>query len=255
MIKMANKRKAFLTLSKINYYFDNKSNLLVFLLLLLGVLIPALSGSSTTNFWSRLYSILNSPIFNFMYFVAVGLNVIHISSELSKSYNVVNRYSNYKTLVKNFVRDIVITTIILSIVATILSISGAILFSFGNVSVIKHPNYDIPIVVYIVFFIIRGCIFACIVNSIIYLLSLLLDKIGVIIIILFSSCLFMITPIFYNDIQHFYNMPLLYHHYFLSIQYTTMFLEIICSVLQFFLLMIVYNLIYKFVATKKRDLS
>lgn len=254
MNKNSYKEKLLFNFAKINYLLEKKSNLLVFLLILIGVLIPTLSGSMTTNFWYRLFSILNSPFYNFMLFIATGLNVIHISGELSKSYNIVNRYANYKILIKKFIHDIVVTTIILSIVGFILSISGAVIFSFGNISMIEHNIYGIPIIIYIVFYIIRGCIFACIVNSIIYLLSLLINKIGAIIIVLLLNSPFMIISKIFI-IEHFYNMPLLYHYYYLSIEYSTFLLEIICSVLELFLLIIIRSLIHHFVTLKKRDLN
>ncbi len=255
MFVKKNLNKIFFNVSKINYYFERKNSLLIFLLLLIGVLIPALSGSPSNNFWYRLFSILNSPFLNFMYFSAIGLNSIYISSELSKSYNVVNRYSNYKNLITSFVKDVIITTIILSIATIVLSISGAILFSFGNITMIQHPYYNFPIVIYIIFYIIRFFLFTCILTSIVYLLSLLFNKISSIIIILVFSSFFMILPEFLSDVNHFYNMPLLFYYYFLQIHYSTIFLEIICSILQFFMLLLVYKIIYKKITIKKRDLN
>lgn len=241
-------------LSKINYYFDKKHSILIFLLLLLGVMIPAFSGSLTNNFWYRLWSILTSPFLNFMFFISIGLNVIYVSSELSKSYNVVNRYTNYHVLIKKFIIDIISTTLCLSVVSFILAIAGAIILSFGDMSLFNHPTYNFTIVFYILFHIIKISILACIINSILYLLVILIKKTGTTILILVSSSIFMVFPVYNKTILHFYNVPLLYHYYFLAVDYITFQLEFISTLFQLFILILIYNFLYKVVTIKKRDL-
>jgi hypothetical protein len=241
--------------SKYNSFFEKRSSLLIFLLLVLGVLIPTLSGSPTYNFWYKLFTILTSPFFNMMFFLAIGINVIYISSEFSKSYNIINRYTSYRKLVKNFIGDIVFTTIILLLVASILSIAGAVLLSFGDLSMINHPYYNIPMLFYIIFYIVRSCIFACIINAVVYQLLIILKDFATIILFLIINSLFMLLPNGILEISHFYNMPLLYHYYFSSVQYSSLFLEMICSSLEFLILLIIYKLFFKIVTLKKRDLT
>ena len=249
------KSKGNLFFSKYNYFFEKKSSLLIFLLLVLGLLIPTFSGSPTQNFWYKLFAILTSPFFNMMFFVPIGINVIYISSEFSKSYNIINRHPSYKRLINYFTGDIVNTTIILFIVALVLSIAGAVLLSFGDFSMINHPYYNIPIVFYIIFYLIRSCIFACVINAMIYQLLIVMNEYATIIFFLIVNSLFMILPSGVFEISHFYHMHLLYHYYFSSIQYSSLILEAICSLLEFLLLLLVYKLIFKMVTFKKRDLA
>lgn len=253
-MKMSKPNNKIIKISKYTSYFENKNNLLIFLLILIGVLVPVFSGSTSFNFWYKLYSILTSAFFNMMFFLAIGVNVISLSAELSKSYNIISRYADYKVLIKNFIKDIVATTLILSLVAIILSVSGAIILSFGDFSMITHERYNIPIVIYLIFFAIRNSIFACIINVIIYMLFLSLKKIFTMIIILFINILFVLLPSHTTVISHFYNVPYLYHYYFMEVPYYSFFLELICSILQLIILIAVYKILFRIVILKKRDL-
>ena len=216
--------------------------------------MPTLSGSPSSNFWYKLFSIITSPFFNMMFFLSIGANVIYVSSELSKSYNIISRYSNYDKLIKSFIHDIIITTVILCVVSIILAIAGAIVFSYGDFSMFVHPYYDIPIAIYIPLFLLRSWILACLINVIIYFLFIIFKKMASTFIILILSSFFLIMPSCMTEISHFYNMKLMYHYYFSMVHYSSLFLEMTCSFIQFIILFAIYKLLYRFVALKKRDL-
>lgn len=254
MKKQVQKSKLNFELSKFNYYFSKKKNLLIFLLLFLGTLLPTLSGSENFNFWNKLYNILNNPIYNMLFFTAIGLNVIYLISEFFKSYSMINRYSNFKRMLKMFAKDIVIYTIYLAIVSLIIAIAGSVLFSLGDFSMINHPIYNIPIVFYIVFYFVRSVIITCIINLIIYILFILLEKIMTTILILLNGILFFNLPSDLSPINHFYNMKLIYHNYFTVVYYNSFLLEITCSFLEIFFLLLIYKILYFHFISKKRDL-
>lgn len=240
--------------SKLNYFFNKKSNLFVFLLIFLGAVLSTLSGSLSYNFWYKLFDILNNPIFNMLFFISIGLNVIYMMSEFSKSYLIVSRYKNFPQMIKKIAKDISIYTLYLYIISLIIAISGAIIFSFGNFNMINHPFYDIPIIFYIIFYIIRNAIIICIINLIIYLLLILFKKIFATFIIMLNSVFFFILFTDSSNILHFYNIKIIYHYYFTSIRYSSFLLEIVCSFFEIFVLAFIYKIFYKYIVSKKRDL-
>ena len=105
---------------KFTSYFNRKKFLLLFLLLFLAVLIPTISGSIETNFWMRMYNILNNPFFNMLMSLSISFNVLFYMSELFKNYEVISRYSSYKEILNKYSKDIVWSIGYLNIVAIIL---------------------------------------------------------------------------------------------------------------------------------------
>ena len=163
--------------SKINYQFNNKKCLLIFLLLFIGVLLPTLSGSESYNFWSKLYNILNNPVYNMLLFISIGINMIYLIGEMMNNYMIILRCENLNKIIKKFINDVVIFTIYLIFVSFIMAIAGSIIFSFGDMKMINHPIYNIPMIVYIMFFLLRSIMIASIVNSIIFIIYIAFNKI------------------------------------------------------------------------------
>ena len=94
---------------------------------------------------------------------------------------------------------------------------------------------------------------ASIVNSIIFIIYIAFNKIIITIIILINSSYFLLNAIDSIAIEHFYNMHLLFHNYYTSINYSSFFLEIIISVLEILFLIIIEKVLFKIVTNKKRD--
>lgn len=241
-------------LLKINYQFNKKKYLLIFLLLLLGVLLPTLSGTKSYNFWNRLYNILNNPVYNMMLFISVGINLIYLAGDMKSNYMIISRYGDLKLINKKFIEDIIIFTVYLIFISFILAIASSVLFSFGDIKMINHPLYDIPMVIYILFFFLRSIILASIVNSIIFLVYTLFNKIITIIIVLINSSYFMINNVSSSSIAHFYNMHLLFHNYYTYVNYNSFFLEIIISIMEIIIMFIINNIIFNIAVRKKSDL-
>ncbi len=239
---------------KINNHLNQKNILLIYLLILLGVLIPTLSGNVNHNFWYRLFNIQNSSFFNMMLFFAIGLNTIYYISECLKSYDFIIRYQNFKQMINIFIKDIIIFTIYFSFIALILSISGAILFSFGNFQIINHSFYNFSIIYYIIFFFIRSLIISSLINVLLFLLFIKFNKFTNLLIIIINSSLFMFISIGKLKVPHFYNMPILLHYYYIPTLYTDFLLELICSILEVILLIGIIKVIYSIFSCKKKDL-
>ncbi len=239
---------------EINHYLDKKNGLLVFLLIFLGVLVPSLSGMSSTNFWQRWYSIVFSPFFNMMYFLSVWINVVYMLNEMSQSYYVISRSRNYIQAVKKYALNIVAVSFVIALVAIVLSIAGAISFCYGDTQMISHPYYSLDMLFYMLLYMVRFILFSCIINVIIYLVFLCTNKICRLFVILILDSLFVLLPNMSERISHFYNMPLIYHYYFMPVPYINVMVEITCSVLQAFILLLFIKILGKYITKRKRDL-
>lgn len=238
--------------SSISYYFTNKKNKLVYLILLIGVLVPAFSGSSTTNFWFRLYNIFGSSFLWFSFFLAVGISSLNSFELYFKNYNIYNRYSDFKSLVKKYILDISMFTTILYVSLLIFSIAGALMFSYNNFTTYLYQEYNINIVIYIIFKIITNYIFSILVNIIVYSLPFVLKKFEIICLVLLNCFTFQL-PSLRSSINHFYEMPFLYHEYFSSLKCSSFLLELICNLFMILTLFLFNNLVYYIVTRKKRD--
>lgn len=249
MIKNLNNKRKIIT-SRLNYYFSKKSALIIYLLLLIGTIIPALSGTITYNFWWKFTKILTSSIYYSMLFISIFISIIYIRKEFSLNYNIVNRKYSYKRIINEYVKDIVLVSVYLLFVSLLLAFSFAFMFTIGDWNNIFHEIYNIPISIYLIFFIIRCFAFVCIINIIMYLLSLLLKKPIYLIVVLLNSFLFMLLP----DINTIKYMLILPHYYFRILPFPNFLIEIVYSILELFLLLLIYKIIYKIVIKKKRDL-
>lgn len=236
-----------------NCYFERKTSLIIFLLIVLSVVVPVFSGTPTNNFWYRLYMIKTDLFHNMILFIAIGINTIYYSKELTNSTNVISRYDNYKGLIKYFITDIIYITIYVYIISLVLSVAGSVLLCFNDFSIMNYLYYDISLPLYIFFFLIRGCIIHIIINIIVYLILVLINKYFSYAIILMFAMLFLILP-FHEIITHFYNMPILFHYYFSTTVFNSFLLEFICTIIEIFILIIVLHLMINITTCKKRDI-
>lgn len=247
------KKKINYNLPILNNLLNRKHNLIIFLLILIGVIVPSVSGNPFATLYEKIYAILTNPLFNFFFFLAVGISCIYAKCEFSKSYNLISRVGNYKKFIKENIKYIFIETIFWYIIAIILSLSGAFLLCLGEYGLVNHPNYDFNILYYLIFFCIRGSVIAGLVNVIIYLISNFLKNKFTIVLLLALNILFLIVTK-QNTINNFYNMSILYHNYFLNINYVSFLLEVLCTFLECTLLLMIKKFMFKVIISKKRDL-
>lgn len=241
-----------LRLINVNNYLRNKSSLLIFLLLIMGNLIPLLSGLSG-GFFENLLKVLHNSYFNMFLFLAAGLSVINMRSIFSKKYDFVIRNTNYKKIINDFMIEIILSTIIIYITSFILACAFSVLFCLENYDTFNYSNYNINVLCYLVFLIIKSLLLFCLVNVIIYLLSNVFKKnVTLLLVLIFSLGFLMLSSD--KMILNIYDFPLFYHYYFLNTNYVTFILEILCTSLQLIILYVINYLTYKIVIRKKRDL-
>lgn len=238
--------------NRINYYFGSKNSLLIYLIIVIGILVPTVSGNPTSNFFYRFYLIINNRILHIMIFLAMFLNIGNIITKQSRNYFTIIRYTNYKTLIKTIIKDLFYCSIYLSVISIILSIAGSVLFCFGDFSFINHPNYSFNIIIYFIFFSLRMIIIYILISCIIFLVLSLFNNFIIKSLVVINNLLFIILSV--KTINYFYEMPLLYHYYLFSNTYQNFLLEIICSLIEILVLGWIVVILYKFAIKKKRDL-
>ena len=246
-------KKKFFDKVDINNYLDRNNGLLVFLLLFIGTLIPSISGYLGTNMWEKLLYIISNPVFNTMLFISIGFIILKSSIKLSQNYFYVCRYPHYKIMIKNNIKTIIVLIIFISIISIILALAGAVVFSLGNISLEQHSKYNISIIIYILFRLFRGMVFNCFIGIDFYCLYLLFQKNVYRLFVILSSFLCFLLPNL-QEVKHFYNLPFIYHYYFMNVEYSSFFLEIICSLLYGLILIFLTKLIYKLASKNKKDL-
>ncbi len=230
-----------------------KDHVLIYLIIVLGVCIPTFSGLASENFWVRLYSINTTPIYLTMFYLSTGLFTMYSIKNYCLEYNILIRNTNYKQMIDDSLKVIIFGTIFLNIIGLLLTIAGAVIFCYNDFSVISHPIYNISFISYMLFFALRGLTISCIINVTLYLLYMLFkDYANIILIAICSS--FTALPSKSVKILHFYNMPLLFHNYYFNIEYSTFYLEILCSTIETLLLIGICKLLYYFAIKKKRDI-
>lgn len=241
-------------IKKVDNLLDSKISFLLFLILFLGALVPVLGYMPHYNFWLQLHRVLTNSIFNTIYFLALGLAIGVVSKKLVTNCNFVMRYSSYRDMFKAFIKDIIFITIFIYMVALILAVAGSVLFSFGDFSLINYSNYDISIILYLLFFVIRSIALSCIIAVILFIVINVFRKdISIVVFVILNSA-FLIVPSSQEIINHFYDCCFLYHYYFLDIRYASFFLEFLCSVLFVLIMLIICNVFYKVLCKKKREL-
>lgn len=103
----------------------------LFFIILVGVLIPTISGSENYNFWVRLDTILKNTYFQFLLFIAISLNTFWTTSEYLKNKEIIIRFKNYKKIIEVLCQKLIISTFYLLLTGFVLAISGAWAFSLG----------------------------------------------------------------------------------------------------------------------------
>lgn len=225
-------------------YLKKEQNLLIFIILFIGVMIPALSGGDNFNFWIRLDSILKNSYFHLLLFLALCLNSLLNLEEFLKKYEILSRFENYEHVLRILCKKIIISSLYLFFLSMILAISGAWIFSLGDRNLVMLDNYNIYLSTYILFFMIRMAILTILMNLIVFIIGVRFRKTGVVG-FAFLNALFFLIPIS-NDtyISHFYNLFLFPQAYFVNVNYSSFLLEIVCSIIEIFILFLICRILY-----------
>lgn len=229
-------------INTINYYYHSKKSLLIFLLILIGVLIPSFSGNVGLNVWHRFYNIVTSKIFNVLLSFAMLYNIFIIVNEKT-NYNLLIRLKNKRNIIKKYIVDIVICTLYLCIISLIVTMAGAIVFSRGDFKIIAHNEYNISILLYIIAQYIKLILFHTILNITIYLICCRYKKSIIKIFGIINSLIYFVIDVEIINLGYYVIMIfpqiLLINPIFSSFGF-----EIIFSVIEFVLLIMLLMFLY-----------
>ncbi len=239
--------------TRIHSHFNRKDTLIIVLIMGLGILIPLFSPTSQYNFWFNLYNILTNTYCN-LFLVLSGILNISLYLKSDYKYNLVNRFSSLKEYVRYHIPDILYMTCHLFFIYILLSVAGAIAFSMNHFEMVDYMFYGISILEYLPFFLVRELGILLFVQLIsFFVLEMGRKKFTVLFTILIVSC-FVVTTNTNSIISHFYEASLSFPFYFQNIEYSSFSLEVLCSILYFGVLFLVYRLIFVLTTRKKRDI-
>lgn len=227
--------------------------LFVFFYLLCITSIFLVQYRPTLNFWYSLNYSFNNPLTNKLFFLLIIINTIKYNKEFKTDYYLLNRLGTYENKIKYDLVSIVYIAIISFFVFVIFNLSFSFLGSGNNYNMINYRYYDILIISYFIFNIIRYFLYTLIIASITYLLSTLTNKkvsINCIILLTFVILL----PI--NEkapIEHLYNMPIIFISYLETYKYSSLFLEVGCSIINLIIYGAITWVLYKYRIRKKED--
>lgn len=217
--------------SKFDYsnFLSKNTNLLLFLILFIGVIIPALSGRIGSNVYDKFLYISSSVFFNLM----LGLcNVILIHKIIIFYHNTIfyTRYNNSKELLSDIIKTSVFSLIGVYVTGIVLAMAGSIIFCFSNFQMIKYNYYNLPVLIYILYLVIKNCIIHCLISIfgvlIVYKYSNNIVKILFLIILVLPYFLPTISKV--NNLKE---IPILHYYYYQCIQYPSFLYEILISIL------------------------
>lgn len=214
-------------------------------------IVGVINDYQNLTFFSIVHELLTDKLHFTILQLLIFFNIIKISNDM-KNIMVISRYKDYFTYLKTLLKNIIVFVIFILIVDLFFNIVIACLRSNFDFTLVYHEFYDIPLLIYLLFFILREFIIIVLISTIVFeLYSYTKNTIVKIAIFL--------TPVisfFYNPrvIKELFKIPLLYSAYLTNVIYSNIFIEITGSIIQIFILSFVIIFIEHKLKTSKRDL-
>ena len=235
--------------------FNSKSYIILYITLMIGILIPTFSSNTVDNVWVKFLNIISNEWF----ITAVIISVLLIVERIYNIYHNINimiRFKDLKSFIKNALKVITNNIIIYLIFAIFISFIFSIVISNFNFSTYYYSYYEINLIIYEMFFAIR-------LIAIIYLLSIICYFLrfnfgNVITIIIFAvitilNLMYYQIPFFSNiNITDFTSIPFLFISYFKIIDFSSFWLEICASLIQL-LILVTIIIIIEFINIEKEQ--
>lgn len=234
---------------RVNNFFNNKNTIIVFFLLIISVLISLFSAKDTTNFFFNIDDLLHNNVSNLLFCFVTFYSVI-LYLKYNTNYMFINRIGDYKNYIKSNLKIIFLINIVNVVTYIILAI--AIHLPFCDISN-NFPNYyNLPYVVYVVFFLVRYIFIIQLLSYIYYLIYENRNQI-----LQYVFLIFIVFSFFYEKyfrVTHFYKMIYLPSAFMTWVNYSSFWLEIICSLIQIVILLIAFNILFLLLNKRRRDI-
>lgn len=232
---------------------NNSGFLLPYLIILISVILNFVFNTSEENFHMIFYQNISSILNNICFFMALMLIINILNNNIFNSYEQIIRKRNYSNTIISNIKAIIMYSLFFYILYILLILSGSIITSFGNCKLLLHENYNINMIFFNMYSIIKNYILILEFTILLYLISKINKKYGLSLMILYILLFFIPTDL--SKINHFYNMSILVQKYMTNgiffINFLTELISIIIYICIIFLIIIV---LYKNVTQKKRDI-
>lgn len=232
---------------------NNSGFLLPYLIILISVILNFVFNTSEENFHMIFYQNISSILNNICFFMALMLIINILNNNIFNSYEQIIRKRTYSNTIISNIKAIIMYSLFFYILYILLILSGSIITSFGNCKLLLHENYNINMIFFNMYSIIKNYILILEFTILLYLISKINKKYGLALMILYILLFFIPTDL--SKINHFYNMSILVQKYMTNgiffINFLTELISIIIYICIIFLIIIV---LYKNVTQKKRDI-
>ena len=232
---------------------NNSGFLLPYLIILISVILNFVFNTSEENFHMIFYQNISSILNNICFFMALMLIINILNNNTFNSYEQIIRKRTYSNTIISNIKAIIMYSLFFYILYILLILSGSIITSFGNCKLLLHENYNINMIFFNMYSIIKNYILILEFTILLYLISKINKKYGLSLMILYILLFFIPTDL--SKINHFYNMSILVQKYMTNgiffINFLTELISIIIYICIIFLIIIV---LYKNVTQKKRDI-
>ena len=190
---------------------NNSGFLLPYLIILISVILNFVFNTSEENFHMIFYQNISSILNNICFFMALMLIINILNNNTFNSYEQIIRKRTYSNTIISNIKTIIMYSLFFYILYILLILSGSIITSFGNCKLLLHENYNINMIFFNMYSIIKNYILILEFTILLYLISKINKKYGLSLMILYILLFFIPTDL--SKINHFYNMSILVQKY------------------------------------------
>ena len=241
-------------ISKYKILIETISKTSIFKTTLLFSIIVCFYGISLSNYINDYFTSILIPFsfsyFNMMFFILLFINTVNSCNVIRKNYNYIIRLENRNNYIKNIIVVNLIMNLIWILIFTMIFIGMLSMFKLETLSIYNIDGYNINVIIYTIFYIIRYYIFASIISLIFSCFYTATERKSIYIIVLLFITGFLIGNSSFEVINKFQLLPWKYYE---TIKYTSFNLELIYSILYFIILQILLFLSYKYVSQKRHS--
>ena len=232
---------------------NNNGFLLPYLIILISVILNFVFNTSEENFHMIFYQNISSILNNICFFMALMLIINILNNNIFNSYEQIIRKRTYSNIIISNIKTIVMYSLFFYILYILLILSGSIITSFGNYKLLLHEDYNINMIFFNIYSILKNYILILEFTILLYLISKLNKKYSLLSMILYILLFFVPTDL--SKINHFYNMSILVQKYMTnSIFFINFLTELISIIIYICIIFLIARVLYKIVTKKKRDI-
>lgn len=232
---------------------NNSGFLLPYLIILISVILNFVFNTSEENLHMIFYQNISSILNNICFFMALMFIINILNNNIFNSYEQIIRKRTYSNTIISNIKTIIMYSLFFYILYILLILSGSIITSFGNCKILLYENYNINMIFFNIYSIVKNYILILEFTILLYLISKINKKYGLSLMILYILLFFIPTDL--SKINHFYNMSILVQKYMTNgIFFINFLTELISIIIYICIIFLIIRVLYKNVTQKKRDI-